>query len=191
MRKSVLATPQRRERRVVLDLRLDPLLAAAGREMAIKQWFQARVLMESDMQFERAKLRSSRPNGWNCIRMSGTCHGKRNRVKEAKRQSAQSALAAVLRTHARRRDLAVTSYGDFDHYTYGRQIEAYRALALRAPETWCCRIKSNDVDRRFVELVRHTFARYRVPAHLERVWLDTRPAERGGGARDPADRHDR
>ena len=99
--------------------------------------------------------------------------GKRNRFKEAKRQNAQVALSAVLRTHSQRHDraAAVVSYGDFSP-AYGDRIEAYRPQILRAPETWRCRVKSRGEDKRFIDLVRHTFARYRVPPHLENVWIE-------------------
>jgi PcfJ-like protein len=97
--------------------------------------------------------------------------GKRNRYREAKRQNAQSALSAVLRTHSRRHDRAVASYGDFNP-AYHKRIEPYCGQALRAPEAWRCGIKSRGEDTRFIDLVRHTFARYRVPAHLENVWIE-------------------
>jgi hypothetical protein len=99
--------------------------------------------------------------------------GKRNRFKEAKRQNAQVALSAVLRTHSQRHDRAgaVVSYGDFSP-AYCDRIEAYRPQILRAPETWRCRVKSRGEDKRFIDLVRHTFARYRVPPHLENVWIE-------------------
>jgi hypothetical protein len=99
--------------------------------------------------------------------------GKRNRFKEAKRQNAQSALSAVLRTHSRRHDRvgAVVSYGDFNP-AYRKLIEPYCGQALRAPETWRCSIKSRGENKRFIDLVRHTFGRYRVPAHLENVWIE-------------------
>ena len=120
------------------------------------------------MQFERAHRRSSRPLGRSCICMSGRPNGQAEPIKEAKRQNAQSALSAVLRTHSRRHDRpgAVASYGDFNP-AYRDRIEAYRLRALRAPETWRCGIKSRGEDKRFIDLVRLTFARYRVPAHLE------------------------
>jgi hypothetical protein len=99
--------------------------------------------------------------------------GKRNRFKEAKRQGAQHALSAVLHAHSQRPNgvVAVASYSEFNP-AYRDRIEAHRALALRAPETWCCRIKSRHEDKRFIDLVRFVFGRYRVPPHLENTWVD-------------------
>jgi PcfJ-like protein len=98
--------------------------------------------------------------------------GKRNRFKEAKRQGAQHALSAVLRAHSQRHNRVDTvgAYGEFNP-VYRKRIEPYCGQALRAPETWYCRIKSRDEDKRFIDLVRHTFARYRIPAHLEHAWI--------------------
>jgi hypothetical protein len=42
---------------------------------------------------------------------------------------------------------------------------------LRRPEDWRCRLKSRSQERRFLDLVRFTFARYPAPAHLERLWI--------------------
>ena len=38
------------------------------------------------------------------------------------------------------------------------------------PTDWRCRIKSKSEEKRFLDLVRFCFARYRVPAHLEQIW---------------------
>jgi PcfJ-like protein len=37
---------------------------------------------------------------------------------------------------------------------------------------WRCRIKSRSDEKRFLDLVRFCFARYRMPAHLERAWVE-------------------
>jgi hypothetical protein len=98
--------------------------------------------------------------------------GKKNRFLEAKRRSADQAVAAVLAAHSKRAEPeAITTYGDFSP-DYRNRIEAYRADALRAPEDWRCRIKSRSDQRRFLDLVRFVFSRHPVPAHLEGIWLD-------------------
>ena len=97
--------------------------------------------------------------------------GKRNRRKQAGRDAARNALATVLRQHAGRPDEAVAeTYADFS-FERCRAVDALRARALRAPEDWRCRIKSRSEERRFLDLVRFCFARYRVAPHLENVWL--------------------
>jgi hypothetical protein len=97
--------------------------------------------------------------------------GKRNRLKEAGRTEARSALDAVLRQHGGRPDDAVAeTFADF----FGKPraaVGAFRGYALRDPEDWRCRIKSRADDRRFLDLVRFCFARYRVAPHLENLWL--------------------
>ena len=98
--------------------------------------------------------------------------GKRNKLRQARRQQAETHVCTLLAARSKRKNdpaVAVT-YGDFAP-EYRAKIEAYRAYALRAPETWRCRIKSRSQERRFIDLVRFSFARYPAPAHLERVWL--------------------
>lgn len=97
--------------------------------------------------------------------------GKRNRLKEAGRDATRSALDAVLREHAGRPEKAVAeTYADFSPERR-RAIDALRTHALRDPWEWRCRIKSRSQDRRFLDLVRFCFARYRVAPHLENLWL--------------------
>jgi hypothetical protein len=97
--------------------------------------------------------------------------GKRNRLKEAGRVEAQSALAAVLRQHAGRPDAAVAeTFADFSAERR-RAVDAFSTHALRDPRDWRCRIKSRCGDRRFLDLVRFCFARYPVAPHLEKLWL--------------------
>src|SRR5262249_22829988 len=55
---------------------------------------------------------------------------------------------------------------------YYDKIKSLRGYALRAPEAWRCRIKSRSEERRFIDLLRFSFARYRVAAHLEQAWID-------------------
>ena len=124
--------------------------------------------------------------------------GKRTRWREAHRQEAELRICAVLEANSRRdaRARAPERYSEFK-YEYGCKIQALRSYALRAPEDWRCRIKSRSEERRFLDLVRFTFERYRVAAHLERAWfediendfadsidLPRRPATRPVGAPD-------
>jgi PcfJ-like protein len=99
--------------------------------------------------------------------------GKRNKLRHARRQQAETDVCAVLAAHAKRNsDPAVAAtYGDFAP-EYRAKIEAYRTYALRAPEAWRCRLKSRSQERRFLDLVRYCFARYPAPAHLARTWID-------------------
>src|SRR5262249_52841061 len=98
--------------------------------------------------------------------------GKKTKLREAQRQRAAEAIAAVLAARSHRAYPAlVASYGDFKPH-YHDQIEAYRAFMLRAPEKWRCRIKSRREDDRFLDLVKFVFAHYAVPAHLASAWLD-------------------
>jgi PcfJ-like protein len=98
--------------------------------------------------------------------------GKRNKLRQARRRQAEQNVCAVLEAHSRRDSgrAAAVSYGDFAP-EYRDKIETYRAFALRPPEAWRCRIKSRSQERRFIDLVRFTFARYPAPAHLEELWI--------------------
>jgi hypothetical protein len=118
--------------------------------------------------------------------------GKKNRLREARRREAEKRFSAVLGQTARfdARSRAPLVFLGFEP-EWRKRVEALRNYALRAPEDWRCRIKSRLQDRRFIDLVRFTFARYRVAPHLERVWIDEiaddfvdrvtlpRPAEQG------------
>jgi hypothetical protein len=97
--------------------------------------------------------------------------GKRNRLKEADRAAARSAVEAVLRKRVCRPEEAVAeTCADFAPQRRSA-IDALRTHALRGPKTWRCRIRSRSQDRRFLDLVRFCFARYSVAPHLENVWL--------------------
>jgi PcfJ-like protein len=98
--------------------------------------------------------------------------GKRNKWRQARRQQTEQDVCAVLEAHSRRDSgpAAAVCYGDFAPQ-YRDKIETYRAYALRPPEAWRCRIKSRSPERRFIDLVRFTFARYPAPAHLEQIWI--------------------
>src|SRR5215510_2497493 len=99
--------------------------------------------------------------------------GKKQRLHEARRRDVDRAICAVLEAHSKR-DVgprAVERYADFKPEYYHR-VRALRDCALREPEDWRCRIKSRSEERRFIDLVRFSFARYRVAAHLERLWIE-------------------
>jgi hypothetical protein len=99
--------------------------------------------------------------------------GKKQRLHEARRLDVDRAICAVLEAHSKR-DVglrAVERYADFKAEYYYK-IKALRGYALREPEDWRCRIKSRSEERRFIDLVRFSFARYRVAAHLENAWID-------------------
>src|SRR5215510_8817971 len=98
--------------------------------------------------------------------------GKKQKLREARRRDIERAVCAVLEAHSKR-DVgrrAVERYDDLKA-AYRNKIKTLRGYALRAPEDWRCRIKSRSEDRRFVDLLRFSFARYRVPAHLENAWI--------------------
>src|SRR5262245_23135175 len=99
--------------------------------------------------------------------------GKKLRLREARRRRAEDVVCAVLQNHSKRdvRPRAAERYGDFKA-EYRDKVKALRTYALRAPEDWRCRIKSRSEDNRFIDLVRFVFARYRVAAHLERLWIE-------------------
>jgi hypothetical protein len=98
--------------------------------------------------------------------------GKRTKLREAQKCASEQALAARLHQHGRRKAPAfIASYGQFSP-EYRARLEAYRALALRAPEQWRCKLRVRCPDLRFLELVKFTFARFPVPKHLESVWLE-------------------
>src|SRR5262249_9301788 len=99
--------------------------------------------------------------------------GKKQRLREARRRDVERAVCAVLEAHSKR-DVgprAVERYDDFKPEYYDK-IKSLRGYALRAPEGWRCRIKSRSEERRFIDLLRFSFARYRVAAHLEQAWID-------------------
>jgi hypothetical protein len=98
--------------------------------------------------------------------------GKRNKLRQAHRQKAESNVCAVLAAHSKvnGRPAAAVTYCELAP-EHRAKIEAWRTFALRPPEEWRCRIKSRSSERRFIDLVRFAFARYPVPAHLEQIWI--------------------
>src|SRR5262249_44708699 len=133
-----------------------------------------RALMENRTcgSTDHKAVRSRRPGGnaWPCLEQS---MGKKLRSREARRRDVDRVICAVLEAHSKR-DVgprAVERYDDFKA-VYRDKIKALRGYALRAPEDWRCRIKSRSEERRFIDLLRFSFARYRVAAHLENAWID-------------------
>ena len=99
--------------------------------------------------------------------------GKKLKLREARRRDVERAVCALLEAHSKR-DLGPRAVERYDHFKaeYHNKIKALRGYALRAPEDWRCRIKSRSEERRFIDLLRFSFARYRVAAHLENAWID-------------------
>jgi PcfJ-like protein len=99
--------------------------------------------------------------------------GRRIRLREARRHEAELRVSAVLEANSRvdARLCAPERFADFKP-EFRKKIAALRGYALREPEDWRCRIKSRSEERRLVDLVRFTFARFRVAAHLERTWIE-------------------
>jgi len=98
----------------------------------------------------------------------------RNKLRRARQEQAERDACAVLEAHSKLKieSSVAERYGAFPA-DLRQRVEAYRVDALRRPEDWRCRIKSRSQERRFIDLVRFTFAKYPVPAHLESAW--TRP----------------
>jgi PcfJ-like protein len=99
--------------------------------------------------------------------------GRKTKLWEAKQQRAERAVCAWLQAHSRRssRPAVLVRCDDFQ-LDRRCKIERYREFALRSPDEWRCRLKSRSPERRFLDLVDFTFARYPVPAHLRKVWID-------------------
>jgi hypothetical protein len=102
--------------------------------------------------------------------------GKRNRAREARRRQHDDVVWTVLKSHSeleKVRALVRAPAACFDDFgsDYRKKVAALRGYALRAPTDWRCRIKSRSEEKRFLDLVRFSFARYRVAPHLEQAWI--------------------
>src|SRR5579859_7965458 len=99
--------------------------------------------------------------------------GKKIKSREARARAAAGEIAARLRVRAKpnRCRAFIDRYAEFAP-AFRAKIETYRGNALRAPEDWRCGLRSRSPERRFLELVRFTFARYPAPRHLENAWID-------------------
>jgi hypothetical protein len=103
--------------------------------------------------------------------------GKRTKLREAQKRAAEQALAARLRAHTRQRRLHkvrdkafIASYSEFPP-EYCDRIKPYARYALRQPEQWRCNIRVRCPQKRFLELVQFSFARFPVVPHLAKAWL--------------------
>jgi PcfJ-like protein len=101
--------------------------------------------------------------------------GKKNRAREARRLQDDHIAWAVLKSHSQIEKAsaparAAACFDDFGN-DYRKKVDALRGYALRPPTDWRCRIKSRSEEKRFLDLVRFSFARYRVAAYLERAWI--------------------
>jgi PcfJ-like protein len=110
--------------------------------------------------------------------------GKRTKLREAQKFACEQALATRLHQHGRRSAPAFIDSWDGFPLEYMEKIEAYRAFALRPPEAWRCKLRVRSPELRFLELVKFTFARFTVPRHLEKAWLE--PLDFVIGVRPPA-----
>jgi hypothetical protein len=99
--------------------------------------------------------------------------GRKIKLREAKRRGAERAVCAVLAAHPRLnpRPSAALHYADLRE-EYRSRIERYREFALRAPDEWRCRLKTRSPERRFLDCVSFTFARYPAPPHLRECFVN-------------------
>lgn len=76
--------------------------------------------------------------------------------------------------HLARRIAAAEPPEDFYGFSHERQalIERYQSCYVRSPREWHCKVKSKSESKRFVELVKFTFAIFPTPDHLTDVWAD-------------------
>lgn len=106
--------------------------------------------------------------------------GKKIKIREAQLRAAEAETAARLRARSETKaDPAVIGYYTDFPSIYRNRVEALRYCRLRAPEDWRCRLRSWSPERRFLDLVRFTFARYRVARHLEHAWIEETQAPAG------------
>ena len=108
--------------------------------------------------------------------------GKRTKLREAQKRAAEQALAARLCAHSRLRrrykvrDKAfIASYSEFPP-EFRARIKPYERYGLRPPEEWRCHIRVRCAQKRFLEFVKFSFARFPVAPHLANAWLPD-PAE--------------
>ena len=102
--------------------------------------------------------------------------GRRIRQREAQLAAADRRVEA----HLARKAIVAAAPDDFYGLSSERQalIDRYRAYFVRSPRDWRCRIKSKSADKRFVELVKFTFAKYPTPAHLTEAWANASTSSR-------------
>jgi hypothetical protein len=114
----------------------------------------------------RQIYRSARQGG-NATACLEPSMGRQIRLREADRREADLRVSAVLEASSRvdARPGAPECFADFKS-ELREKIAALRGYALREPEAWRCQIKSRSQERRFVDLVRFTFAGFALP----RTW---------------------
>ena len=101
---------------------------------------------------------------------------KRHRLRLAQRRRDGEIARALLTAHSQSAAGApLRAVACFDEFNSDlrQKVDALRGYALRSPHEWRCRIKSKSEEKRFLDLVRFAFARYRAPAHLEQAWIAT------------------
>jgi hypothetical protein len=122
---------------------------------------------------KHAALRSGRTgrNAYGCLLQS--IMGKKIKSREAQLRAEEETLRARLRACCKPKATPafIGRYSDFPPF-YRAKIDAYRPYAIRQPEDWRCQLRSRAPERRFLELVRFTFARYPVAPHLENAWVE-------------------
>lgn len=98
--------------------------------------------------------------------------GKKTKLREAQRHVAEQALRERLRARRRTepRQGFISNFAEFAP-AYRARVELYRPYALHAPEGWSCGLRVRCPQRRFLDLVKFTFARFPVPLHLEQAWI--------------------
>jgi hypothetical protein len=97
--------------------------------------------------------------------------GKRTKLREAQKRVAEQELRERLRARrqAEPRQGFISTFAEFAP-SYRAKVELYRQHAVRAPESWSCRLRVRSPELRFLDLVRFTFAQFPVPQHLEQAW---------------------
>lgn len=100
--------------------------------------------------------------------------GKKTRLREQNRRAAELSVKQKLQRYTkaeRQRPPAIEHFADFSG-EQRRNVECFSANALRRPQDWQPAVKTRCAEKRYIDLVRFTFARYPVPPHLEAVWRD-------------------
>src|SRR4029077_13906162 len=99
--------------------------------------------------------------------------GRKIKFWEAKQERVERAVCALLDRRSRLHPPAGAAL-HFDDLKpeYCSRIERYREFAVRPPEEWRCRLKTRSPERRFLDCVSFTFARYPASAHLRECWID-------------------
>jgi hypothetical protein len=100
--------------------------------------------------------------------------GRMTREKEEKERRKEERVVSGLIEHSRRK----TPPPPITASLVLRGVALPAQLMLRTPETWTPKLRTKDIIRHRLELVRHCFKRYPVPKFLDRVWNDGVAIER-------------